>query len=114
VASIIRMSHCLSASGSWSGTRPAAEDPALALTAARSAVVRRSTSSLAAAAPFGIRPMGRLRAAPTRAFWAAAADRNAGLADFTVATPTRVFSLRMVPPAALTAARAAAADAPSA
>jgi len=36
------------------------------------------------------------------------------LADFTVATPTWLFSLTMVPPAALTAARAAAADAPSA
>jgi hypothetical protein len=39
---------------------------------------------------------------------------KAGLVDLTVATPTLAFSLTMVPPAALTAARAAAADAPSA
>jgi hypothetical protein len=112
VASIIRMSHCLSANGSWPGTRPARLEPALA--AARSAAVRRSTSSLAALAPLGILPMGRLRAAPTRARWPAAARTKAGLTDLTVATPTRVFSLRIVPPAALTAARAAAVDAPSA
>jgi hypothetical protein len=36
------------------------------------------------------------------------------LLDLTVATPTWVFSFRMVPPAALMAARAAAAEAPSA
>jgi hypothetical protein len=112
VASIIRMSHCLSANGSWPGTRPACAPPDLA--AARSAAVRRSTSSLEALAPLGIRPMGRLRAAPTRARWAAAARTKAGLLDLTVATPTRVFSFRMVPPAALTAARAAAGEAPSA
>jgi hypothetical protein len=58
--------------------------------------------------------MGRLRAAPTSAFWAAAARRNDGLADLTVATPTRVFSLRTVPPAALIAALAVAAETPSA
>jgi hypothetical protein len=58
--------------------------------------------------------MGRFLAAPTRARWAATARTKAGLPDLTVATPTRVFSLRMVPPAALTAARAAAVDAPSA
>jgi hypothetical protein len=57
------------------------------LTAARSAAVRRSTSSFSAGPPPGILPTGRLRAAPTRADW---------------------------PPAALMAARAAAAEAPSA
>jgi hypothetical protein len=36
------------------------------------------------------------------------------LLDLTVATPTWVFSFRTVPPAALMAARAAAAEAPSA
>jgi hypothetical protein len=58
--------------------------------------------------------MGRLRAAPTRACWRLAAAMNAGLLDLTVATPTRVFSLRTVPPAALMAALAAAAETPSA
>jgi hypothetical protein len=83
------------------------------LAAARSAAVSRSTSSLGAA-PLGSLPTGRLRAAPTRADWRPAAAMKAGLLDLTVATPTRVFSFRMVPPAALTAARAAAVEAPSA
>jgi hypothetical protein len=39
---------------------------------------------------------------------------NDELLDLTVATPTWPFSFRTVPPAALTAARAAAAEAPSA
>ena len=81
---------------------------------ARSAAVRRSTSSCGAPAPLGSLPIGRLRAAPTRADWLPAAVMKAGLVDLTVATPTLVFSFRMVPPAALTAARAVAADTPSA
>jgi hypothetical protein len=39
---------------------------------------------------------------------------KSALLDLTVATPTLAFSFRMVPPAALIAARAAAAEAPSA
>jgi hypothetical protein len=107
------MSHCLSANGSWLGTRWTVEPLAARLTAARSAAVRRSTLSRSWAPP-GAWPMGRLRAAPTRACWPLAASMNAGLLDLTVATPTRAFSLRMVPPAALTAALAAAAETPSA
>src|SRR5215207_11703857 len=53
------MPHWRSASGSWSGARPACLE--LALAAARSAAVSRSTSSLAARPPLGILPMGRLR-----------------------------------------------------
>src|SRR5918993_5426072 len=79
------MSHWRSASGSWSGARPARLE--LALAAARSAAVSRSTSSLAARPPLGILPMGRLRAAPTRADWRPAAAMKAGLLDLTVATP---------------------------
>src|SRR5512132_1718515 len=75
------MSHCLSANGSWSGTRPARAEPPL--TAARSAAVRCSTSSLALP-PLGILPTGRLRAAPTRARWPAASRTKAGLLDLTV------------------------------
>jgi hypothetical protein len=59
-------------------------------------------------------PTGRLRAAPAKADWLPAAVMKAVLVDLTVATPTLVFSFRMVPPAALMAARAAAADTPSA
>ena len=112
MASIIRMSHWRSASGSWSGARPACLE--LALAAARSAAVSRSTSSLAARPPLGILPMGRLRAAPTRADWRPTAAMKAGLLDLTVATPTWAFSFTTVPPAALMAALAAAAEAPSA
>jgi hypothetical protein len=112
VASIIRMSHCLSARGSWSGTSPVLDAELLA--AARSAAVRRSTSARGEPAPLGSLPTGRLRAAPARADWRPAAAMKAGLPDLTVATPTRAFSFRTVPPAALMAARAAVADAPSA
>jgi hypothetical protein len=82
VASIIRMSHCLSARGFWPGAWRDVD--AERLTAARSAAAR----SAAAMKPV--------------------------LLDLTVATPTWAFSFRRVPPAALTAARAAAVDAPSA
>ena len=41
-------------------------------------------------------------------------DTKPALLDFTVATPTRAFSFTTVPPAALMAALAAAAEAPSA
>ena len=111
MASIIRMSHCLSARGSWPGACPFVDADRLA--AARSAALSRSTSALGAA-PLGSLPMGRLRAAPTRADWRPAAAMNDGLLDLTVATPTWVFSFTTVPPAALRAARAAAAEAPSA
>ena len=83
------------------------------MAAARSAAVSRSTSSLGAA-PLGTLPMGRLRAAPTRAGWRPTAATKPALLDLTVATPTRAFSFTTVPPAALMAALAAAAEAPSA
>ena len=83
------------------------------MAAARSAAVSRSTLSLFRV-PAGSLPTGRLRAAPTSAGWRPASAMNAGLLDLTVATPTRVFSFTILPPAALMAALAAVAEAPSA
>jgi hypothetical protein len=59
-------------------------------------------------------PIGRFRAAPTSARWAAASRMKSALRDRTVATPTCAFSLRIVPPAVRTAARAWARLAPGA
>ncbi len=58
--------------------------------------------------------MNRLAAVPAIAADAPAAAAKPAFVVWTVATPTSVFSLTIVPPAAVMAARAAASDAPSA
>src|SRR5919109_181852 len=64
--------------------------------------------------PFGSAvPIGRLRAAPSRARSRRTLIRKAGSTDVTVATPTAVFSRTMTPPALRTASRAAASETPS-
>jgi hypothetical protein len=57
--------------------------------------------------------MGRLRATPAMAPWRAAACLKLAAEVRTVARPTAVFSLTIVPPAALMAARAAAGETPA-
>jgi hypothetical protein len=86
--------------------------PPDAMAASRSACAGSNFLIVRPAPPwFGAVPITWSCAAPSIARVAAASATKRRFVLATVATPTLVFSLRMVPPAALMAARAASAEA---
>ena len=113
MAPICFMSHWRSASGS--SCFPELPEWREALAPERSAVAGSNflTSPLAMASA-GARPITRFCATPSMARAAVAWAAKFEFVVVTVATPTSVFSLRTVPPAALIAACAASDDAPAA
>ncbi len=109
------MSHCRSASGSAFGERGPCGRAALApptrpSASARSNFLVRSV----VVSVLGTEPMTRFFAVPWIAAWPSASASNRELDDLTVATPTSVFSLTMVPPDAAMARCAVSTDVPSA
>ncbi len=108
MALIIRMSHCRPASGSCPAWSPCAVSAAVAVAVVATAISRAGFGSACGAA----QPMTRLRAAPARVGCVATASSKRALLVRTVASPTQRFSSTIAPPAALMAARAAAAGTP--